>query len=100
LPRDPRCPYHTPYRDVVELSRRANEIKAEEILSWAESDLGQIATLALGRDFLIGFHCPACDQREGVNALLGRVEESRVTCPHSGAVREAEIDSRLAWIFA
>ena len=46
------------------------------------------------------FTAAVVGSEESVNALLGRVEESRVTCPHCGAVREAEIVSQLAWIFA
>lgn len=95
LGRDPHCPYHTPYGDVIELGRRVDEMTASELLGRAESDLGGRAILELGRDFLLGFRCPGCGRREDVNELLGRVDEGRVMCPHCGAARDVEIVSRL-----
>jgi adenylyltransferase/sulfurtransferase len=95
LSRDPECPYHTPYQDVVELDRRASEVTGRDLLARAEGDLSGPAILELGRDFLLWFDCPRCGRREEVNAPLAQVDEGRKTCPHCGATRQPEIVSQL-----
>jgi molybdopterin/thiamine biosynthesis adenylyltransferase len=95
MSRAPECPYHRPYKDVRELERQADEITGIELLRQAEADLGQPAILELGRDFLLGLHCPGCDRYENINAPLGRTEESKVPCPFCGSARKADILSRL-----
>ena len=98
LVRDPACPYHAPYRDVVELDERAAALTARALLRRAAADLGTPAgppILELGRDFLLAFHCPACGRREAVDAPLGRVDEARQACPHCAAPRRTEILSHL-----
>lgn len=97
LSRDPECPYHTPYQDVVELDRRASEVTAGDLLARAEEDLSSPAILELGRDFLLWFDCPRCGRQEVVNASLAQVDEERKTCPHCGATRQPEIVSQLEW---
>lgn len=95
LSRDPNCPYHQPYPDVIELDRRAAELTGRELLDRAAADLGGSPLLALGRDFLLGFDCPNCHRREPVAAFLNQVNEEQVTCPHCGAQRQPEIVSHL-----
>lgn len=95
LSRDPQCPYHSPYEKVHELERNVNEMTGGELLKLAEAELGQPSILELGRDFLLGLHCSGCGRSEMINALLGRVAESRGSCPWCGSVRKAEIISHL-----
>jgi len=95
LPRNPNCPYHNAYQDVVEIEFGVNDITARELLTQAEKDLGKPVILELGRDFLLGFHCPECKRYELVNEPLGRVDEARKICTQCGKARDAEVISRL-----
>src|SRR5262249_35009114 len=95
LSRNPDCPYHLPYQNVVELDCTSSTITGHELLSLAAADLGSPIILGLGRDFLLGFFCPSCKRYEEINVLLGKVEETRAICPHCGTAREAKILSQL-----
>jgi adenylyltransferase/sulfurtransferase len=95
LSRDPNCPYHTPYRDVVELEAGVGTLSGAELLARAEIDLGAGAILELGRDFLLGFRCPRCGRREAVDAPLGRVDADRARCPECGATRQPDVVAHL-----
>lgn len=95
LSRDPDCPYHHAYQDVIELDARATDLTGIAFLERAEADLGADAILELGRDFLLGFDCSNCGRAERVNAPVGRVDATRERCPHCGATREAHIISYL-----
>jgi len=94
LPRDPACPYHTPYTDVTQLAASAAILTVRELLTHATADTGTMAPLlSLGRDFITAFLCPQCSRQEEVNRLMSQVEESRLPCPHCGATRQATIVS-------
>jgi adenylyltransferase/sulfurtransferase len=95
LSRDLGCPYHEPYRDVIELQAGAADLTGAALLSQAREDLGDAAILELGRDFLLGFRCPSCDRSEAVNVPLGRVAADRARCPYCGATRAARIVAHL-----
>jgi molybdopterin/thiamine biosynthesis adenylyltransferase/predicted RNA-binding Zn-ribbon protein involved in translation (DUF1610 family) len=95
LSRDPDCPYHTSYRDVIELDARAAGLTGSALLKRAETDLSAGAILELGRDFLLDFRCPNCGRTESIDAPLGRVDVEQERCPHCGATREAHIISHL-----
>jgi adenylyltransferase/sulfurtransferase len=95
LSRDPDCPNHTPYRDVIELDAGAADLTGHALLERARADLGASAIVELGRDVLLDFHCPHCGRVEAVNAPLGRVDVERARCPHCEATREAHILSHL-----
>lgn len=97
LPRNPRCPSsHSPYGEVRDVPRRADEITAGELLELARRDLGTAAgsgslLLELGRDFLEALRCPACGRGESVGRILGQVAETERLCPHCGTVRESDV---------
>lgn len=95
LIRDSNCTYHTPYRDIVALDHSAETMTGDALLALAERDLGEPPIVELGRDFLVALRCPQCGNREPVNQIIARVEESRAVCPRCGVVRESELVSRL-----
>lgn len=93
--RDPNCPHHAAYENVIALPAGPGEITALELLRRAEEELGTNVVLELGRDFLISLHCRHCNEQEAVNAVVARVEEGRLACPKCGSSRKAEIISSL-----
>jgi len=95
LSRDLDCPYHIPYRNVIELDARAANMTGHALLERARADLGADVIVELGRDVLLDFHCVQCGRVEAVNAPLGRVDAERARCPHCGATREARVISHL-----
>jgi hypothetical protein len=95
LRRDPQCPYHNPYRHVIELDQRAGEMTGTQLLQRAAADLGRATIIELGRDFLLGFHCRRCGQDEAINMPLNRMGESAAKCPACGAIRQAVVIARL-----
>jgi adenylyltransferase/sulfurtransferase len=96
LTRDLDCAYHTPYRDIVALDHGAEAMTGATLLALARRDLGESPVIELGRDFLVSFRCPRCDNREQVNQLIAMVEESRAKCPVCSAMRVSEVVSSLA----
>ncbi|MDM8515087.1 ThiF family adenylyltransferase [Desulfobacterales bacterium HSG16] len=93
--RDPDCPYHKKYQDVIELDSGTNRIRAYDLICKAEKNLGKPCVLELGRDFLAEFKCTGCDHCEPVEELLGRIDESRSICPICGKPMKPEILSGL-----
>jgi len=95
LARQPDCPYHSPYREIIELGQGAETMTGRELLARAKKDLGDAPIIELGRDLLASLSCAKCNTTEEVNTLLGKVDESRAKCPICGGWRTPNILSRL-----
>jgi molybdopterin/thiamine biosynthesis adenylyltransferase len=95
LPRDPGCPYHSPYREVFELDQGPETLTGSALLEIARDGSDGPAVIELGRDFLRSFHCPRCGQVEEVNRVLGLVDEARSVCPRCGHARQPVILARI-----
>lgn len=95
LSRNPTCPYHAAYHDVIELEEGAGTVSARQLLARARQELGESGILQLGRDFLVAFHCSTCGRREPVDRRLSQVDEGEARCPTCGTYRRTEIVSAL-----
>ncbi|MCP4405246.1 MAG: ThiF family adenylyltransferase [bacterium] len=95
LPRDPHCPYHTPYQNVIGHQSGVADTTPRELLELAQKALRSPAILELGRDLLLEFKCETCRQHETVEKLLAQVAEPERLCPRCGKSRKANILTRL-----
>jgi len=97
LPRNKDCPYHSAVSGVITLQQGPDDITANSLFKLARTEAQrQHLTLELGRDFLLAFQCKKCGNKESVDELKLRVDESRMKCPNCGAARKPEWISTLA----
>lgn len=93
--RDPDCAFHRPPPPVTETAFSAETATPRDLLAPFADDSATPPALELGRDFLLGFHCPDCGREEPVNALVAHVDEARIVCPRCGGRRRANRISRV-----
>jgi adenylyltransferase/sulfurtransferase len=82
--RKPDCLSHDRFETIVELDRASDAITLRELLDVARGELGNDATLDLGRDIVERLECPACGKSEPVFAPLGTLRANRAICPCDG----------------
>lgn len=93
--RDPDCPYHHPYENIIELAYGVNDITAKDLLLMAQKETGESGVLELGRDYLLGFQCTECNEYEPIDSLLALVNSDEALCKKCEKTRKAEILSRI-----
>ncbi|MCG8352549.1 MAG: ThiF family adenylyltransferase [Chloroflexales bacterium] len=100
LRRDPACPNHHPldWERVVPLFGPVEAVTAAALLAHVPHAPSDAPTLELGRDLLIGFVCPNCDQPEAVEQPQGLVAAATAVCPRCGALRHPQVVSTVTGI--
>lgn len=91
--RNPSCLAHETLHDVIELDRRADEMKVVELLDLAREMLGDGAVIDVGRDLVTSFAC-TCGKSEWVGRALSRVRVGDAVCT-CGLTREAMLVHQL-----
>lgn len=72
-----------------------SETKLGDLLTRAEQELGEGASLDFSRDLITKLTCPACGDAARGNAVLGAVRESQAACPKCRTHRVVEIASTV-----
>lgn len=87
------CPNHVPldWQHVEQVRVRAETLTAEALLAYAGAGRAGMPTLDLGRDLVISFDCPMCQQVEEVGRVQGLVDAAEAVCPGCGVVRSARV---------
>lgn len=96
FPRREDCTGHDYFGPFEPLGAGVADITLDELLTRAESKLGDDAVLDLSRDFIIRFECAACGEHSACGKVLGMVAESEATCPTCGAHRAPHFTSSIS----
>ena len=75
------CPAHETYEDIVELPHGADDLKVSTFLSLADGNI-----MAVGREVLTYFACPACGHHQKVYRPCHLVAD-KINCPICGKQR-------------
>ncbi|HEX8456643.1 MAG TPA: ThiF family adenylyltransferase [Pyrinomonadaceae bacterium] len=84
------CLGHERLERIIPLRRGVGDITLGELLSLAETSLGDGVTLELSRDVVTGLTCPACEVTEKRGVALGTLSEKEAKCARCGTHRIVE----------
>ncbi len=85
------CPAHDQVGEITELDLRADGVTLGEMLEHARREISPSAVLEFDREICTALFCPACNEREPVFRLVGKLTAREAACPTCGEVREAEL---------
>lgn len=85
------CEGHFRFGEVTEVAEWTREgVTPQDILTRFERDTGSTGHVRLGREVVIGLHCPECGAEEELGEPLSMLQMERALCPSCGALREAK----------